>query len=210
MRKLSLSLIGLGILMLIAVILVTGHKAVKQTNPTNQQTVATITKKRPNQSTNGKAIVIYMTHTGNTEAVAKTIQQQVGADSFRLRTKETYPTSYQKMLKVARAEQNSDARPELSGRLPDLKKYTYIFLGYPIWLNKNPMAINTFLSHYSSFKGKTILPFTTSGSSGLGASLPELKQQAKHATFRSGLAITDSQLADRAQLVKTWLKRNKF
>jgi len=72
------------------------------------------------------------------------------------------------------------------------------------------MAINTFLSHYSSLKGKTILPFTTSCSSGLGASLPELKQQAKHATFRPGLAITDSQLADRTQLVKTWLKRNNF
>ncbi|WP_053072794.1 flavodoxin [Lactiplantibacillus herbarum] len=151
-----------------------------------------------------------MTHTGNTKTVAKAIQQQTGADIYQLETQEHYPTSYQKMLKVARAEQNNDARPVLAGKLPNLKNYRTIFIGYPIWLDKNPMAINTFLSHYSSFKGKTIIPFTTSGSSGLGSSVPELKKNAKDARFNKGLAITDDQLDDTNQIVKKWVKNNKF
>lgn len=210
MRKLSLILIGLGVLIIGGVLLVVHFNTDNHSGMTTSQPVATTTNKHSNKKANGKAIVIYMTHTGNTESVAKTIQKQVGADSYQLQTKEKYPTSYQKMLKVARSEQARNARPQLSGKLPNLKGYRYIFLGYPIWLDKNPMAINTFLTHYPSFKGKVILPFTTSGSSGLGSSMPQLKQNAKQAHFRTGLAITDDQLHDTTQLVKTWLAKNNF
>ena len=208
MRKLSLILIGLGTVIIIGILLITHINTDKNSGTTTNQTVATTQSN--NKRSDGKSIVIYMTHTGNTEAVAKTIQKQVGADIYHLQTKEKYPTSYQKMLKVARSEQNRNARPQLAGKSPDLKGYQYIFLGYPIWLDKNPMAINTFLNHYPSFKGKTILPFTTSGSSGLGSSLTELKQHAKQANFRSGLGITDDQLSDTTQLVKSWLAKNQF
>ena len=206
MRKLSLILIGLGAIIIVGVLLVTRINTDKNSGTTTNQTVAA-TK---NKQSDGKSIVIYMTHTGNTATVAKTIQKQVGADIYHLQTKEKYPTSYQKMLKVARSEQNRNSRPELTGKLPNLTGYKYIFLGYPIWLDKNPMAINTFLNHYPSFKGKTILPFTTSGSSGLGSSMPELKQYAKQASFRSGLGITDDQLGDTKQLVRSWLAKNHF
>ncbi|WP_338208439.1 flavodoxin [Lactiplantibacillus paraxiangfangensis] len=208
MRKLSLILVGLGAVIIVGVLLIVPINTDKNSGTTTNQTVATAQNNK--KQSNGKSIVIYMTHTGNTEAVAKTIQKQVGADIYHLQTKEKYPTSYQKMLKVARSEQKQNARPQLAGKLPNLKGYHYIFLGYPIWLDKNPMAINTFLSHYPSFKGKIILPFTTSGSSGLGSSLPELKQHAKQASFRSGLAITDDQLSHTKQLVKSWLTKNHF
>ncbi len=208
MRKLSLILIGLGAVIIVGVLLIVPINTDKNSGATTNQTVATAQNNK--KQANGKSIVIYMTHTGNTESVAKTIQKQVGADIYHLQTKEKYPTSYQKMLKVARSEQKQNARPQLAGKLPNLKGYHYIFLGYPIWLDKNPMAINTFLSHYPSFKGKIILPFTTSGSSGLGSSLPELKQHAKQASFRSGLAITDDQLSHTKQLVKSWLAKNHF
>lgn len=211
MRKLSLILIGLGGLMLVGILLVLHNNTNKHSRAANEQTVATAkTHQRANKQSTGKSIVIYMTHTGNTESAAKSIQRQVGADIYQLKTKETYPTSYQKMLKIARSEQNSQARPQLAGKLPSLKGYSHIFLGYPIWLDKNPMAIETFLTHYPSFKGQTILPFTTSGSSGLGASIPELKRTAKGAKFSQGLAITDDQLGETSQLVKAWLKKTYY
>jgi len=211
MRKIGLIVIGLGALILIGVVLIAHSNADKGSRGSNQQTVTrTAAHKRKASQTNRKSIVIYMTHTGNTKTVAKAIQQQTGANIYQLETQEHYPTSYPKMLKVARTEQNNDARPVLAGKLPNLKNYKTIFIGYPIWLDKNPMAINTFLSHYPSFKGITIIPFTTSGSSGLGSSVPELKKNAKDARFNKGLAITDAQLDDTNQIIKNWIKKNNF
>lgn len=211
MRKLGLITIGLGVLILVGIALVAHSNADKSSRGSNHQTVTgSAAHSRKTSQTNGKSIVIYMTHTGNTKTVAKAIQQQTGADIFQLETQEHYPTSYPKMLKIARTEQNNNARPALAGKLPNLKSYKHIFLGYPIWLDKNPMAINTFLSHYPSFKGQTIIPFTTSGSSGLGSSVPELKKNAKGAQFNEGLAITDSQLGDTNQIVKNWVKKNNL
>ncbi|RRK09945.1 flavodoxin [Lactiplantibacillus garii] len=210
MKKIGLTLMGMGLLIIIGILLVLRNNGTftPKHNQPSVSGVATRSEKRTSQARHkrGKVLVVYMSHTGHTKAVARAIHRQVGGDLYELKTREKYPQKYEKMLKIARKEQDQQRRPKLAGKLPDLKPYRTIVLGYPIWLDKNPMAINTFLNAYPTFKGKTILPFTTSGSSGLGSSLTELKANAKHAQFGKGLAITADELDDTSSLVKKWVQ----
>lgn len=207
MKKVGLTLMGMGLLIIIGILLVLQNNGTftPKHNQQNDGGVAMRSEKRTSQA-RGKVLVVYMSHTGHTKAVARAIHRQVGGNLYELKTQEKYPQKYEKMLKIARKEQDQQQRPKLAGKLPDLKPYRTIVLGYPIWLDKNPMAINTFLDAYPTFKGKTILPFTTSGSSGLGSSLTELKANAKHARFGKGLAVTADELNDTSSLVKKWVQ----
>lgn len=204
MKKIAVIIVGLGVIILGGVLIMLHINRDTQTATGTTGTVARTTTKQTSQ--HQKVLVVYMSRTGHTKQVAETIHQQVGGDLYHLQTVETYPKKYQQMLKVGQSEQDANARPKLKGKLPDLKQYQTIFLGYPIWWNKNPMAINTFLNHYPSFKGKTIYSFTTSGSSGLGDSLSELRSNAKGAKIGKGLPITNSQMDQATSMVKSWLK----
>lgn len=208
MKKIAMIIIGIGLLILVGVLIAlhVNHGTATATN--RNETVAQTTSSHTGK--HSKVLVVYLSRTGHTKQVAETIHRQVGGDFYRLETQETYPKKYQQMLKVAQSEQDANARPKLKGQLPDLTNYQTIFLGYPIWWNKNPMAINTFLSHYSNLKGKTIYPFTTSGSSGLGSSVAELRQNDTGAKFGKGLPITDSEMDQAPSMVKSWLKGLQF
>ena len=70
---------------------------------------------------------------------------------------------------------NPQARPALKGTKPDVAAYDVIFIGYPIWWNQAPRIINTFIESHD-LKGKTLVPFATSGGSGISNSLKELKR----------------------------------
>ena len=79
-------------------------------------------------------LVLYFSMSGNTEAVANFIHDEVGGDIVKLETKETYPDDYNDLLDIAQEEQSENARPELSTTIDNLDEYDTIFLGYPIWL----------------------------------------------------------------------------
>ena len=78
-----------------------------------------------------------------------------------------------------------DARPEIAGSVENMEDYDVIFLGYPIWWGDAPRIINTFLESYD-FSGKTIVPFCTSNSSGIGSSDRDLHSMASDADWLSG------------------------
>lgn len=205
MKRIAIVIVTIGILILGGVVISmheNNHKS--QSNRSS----ATVTKSHTNHK--GKTLVVYLSRTGHTQEVAQLIHREVGGDLLRLTTAKSYPKKYQDMLATAQSEQDANARPKLRGTLPNLDDYQTIFLGYPIWWNKNPMAINTFLNHYHSLEGKTIYPFTTSGSSGLGSSVSELKKNAPGAEFGKGLPITDDQMTRAPELVKNWVKEIGF
>ena len=94
------------------------------------------------------------------------------------------------------ADENS--RPALGGETLNLKDYDVVFLGYPIWWDLCPRPVNTFLEKYD-FSGKTVIPFATSGGSGMGRTVEELKRICPAARFLSGQVlngISDKGLAD--------------
>lgn len=158
---------------------------------------------RADAASDKKTLVVYFSRTGTTKKAAEQIQKLTGADIVRLKTKKTYPSDYDEMLDIAQEEQDSNARPELATQITGFKKYDTILLGFPIWWGEQPMAINTFLESYD-FSGKKVIPFCTSGGSGISASVRSMKKICKTASFGTGLDVTD---AGKSRLQK-WLQNN--
>lgn len=152
----------------------------------------------------GNILILYFSMTGNTEAVANFIHDEVGGDIVKLETQETYPDDYNDLLDVAQEEQSENARPELSTTIDNLDEYDTIFLGYPIWWGDMPMAIYSFLDNYD-LSGKTIAPFVTSGGSGLSGTPSNIKNEEPNANVVEGLSIYDSDARSSRNEVVDWL-----
>lgn len=157
----------------------------------------------------GDAVIIYFSHTGNTQQVADYIRDYTGAEVIRLEAAEAYPEDYEACYQRAVAEHAADARPALKTELVNLDSYDTVFLGWPCWDNSCPMLILTMLEQYD-FSGKTILPFTTSGSSGFGQSLAAIEGVCPEADYQRGLALTTENLANSEAEVAQWLQASGF
>ena len=155
-------------------------------------------------TSDGNILILYFSMTGNTEAVANFIHDEVGGDIVKLETEETYPDDYNDLLDVAQEEQSENARPELSTTIDNLDEYDTIFLGYPIWWGDMPMAIYSFLDNYD-LSGKTIAPFVTSGGSGLSGTPSNIKNEEPNANVVEGLSIYDSDARNSRNEVVDWL-----
>ena len=123
-----------------------------------------------------QAAVVFFSQTGNTAAIADHIANYMRADPIRLTAAEPYTDAdldYNDSSTRATVEQNaSETRPALA-ETPDLGAYDTVFLGYPIWWGKAPRVMCTF-AEACDLGGKTVVPFCTSGSSGIGGSADEL------------------------------------
>lgn len=142
---------------------------------------------------------------GNTEVVAKKIQEMTGSDLFEIDTVEAYPKDYTETTNVAMDEKRKNARPALTATIDNMDSYDVIYLGYPNWWGTFPMAVYTFLESYD-FTGKTIVPFCTHEGSGLGSSEREIKKLLPNAKVKSGLAIRGGSVKNADNLLKVWIK----
>ncbi len=153
----------------------------------------------PQQTSGKKALVVYFSRTGenyavgniakgNTHIVADMIAEMTGADTFEIKTVNPYPQSYKECTEVAKKELADNARPQLAGKVENMKDYDVIFLGYPIWWSDMPMPIYTFMESYD-FNGKTIIPFATSAGDVLTGKESTIPQYAKGAKVLQGLGI---------------------
>lgn len=123
-----------------------------------------------------KTLVVYFSCTGSTELVAEYITETLGADIYEIIPENPYTEADLAYYTNSRADQEQndpDARPAISGGVENMDIYDTIIIGYPIWHGQAPRIINTFLESYD-FSGKTILPFCTSHSSGIGSSADNL------------------------------------
>lgn len=156
----------------------------------------------------GRTLVVYFSRTNNTRIVAEQIHGLVGGDLFRVVPKTPYPEDYRETTRIARAELDNDARPEVAETIPvgEMDKYDVIFLGYPIWWGTMPMAYFTFLEQYD-FSGKTVIPFCTHGGSGLGRSTADIARLCPGATIREGLAIRGASAGQAGDDVADWLRK---
>ena len=120
-----------------------------------------------------KTLVVYFSNTGNTKTIAEYISEELGADLFEIIPAVPYTSAdldYNDSSSRSTIEQNdSSSRPEIANTVENMEQYDTISLGYPIWWGRAPQIISTFLESYN-FDGKTIVPFCTSASSGIGSS----------------------------------------
>jgi flavodoxin len=156
----------------------------------------------------GKALVAYFSRTGNTQKVALEVQSKTGGELWEMVADVPYSEDYQECVALARQELADDARPAISGQAPSLDGIDIVYLGFPIWCGDTPMIVKTFLES-SDFSGKTIAPFSTSGSSGIGTAQASIKLLCPGANVLDGLSINSSDLGDYERLVSEWLDASK-
>jgi len=136
-----------------------------------------------------KILVAYFSASGVTAKVAERLAGAVGADLFEIRPEVLYTkTDLNWMDKGSRSsvEMNDRAcRPAIAEKLGDMGSYTAVFVGFPIWWYREPSIIDTFMESYD-FSGKTVIPFATSGGSGLGDSAENMQALAKGARVLEG------------------------
>ena len=135
-----------------------------------------------------KSIVVYFSWSGVTESVAKEIASQTGSDIYRIEEAEPYTRDPKKVREVAQGEKKRNARPTIKGTLPDLSQYNTVYLGWPCWWSTAPMIMFTFLDQVD-LGGKTLAPFTTSGATGFGSSLRDIKKVEPNAIQTKGLSL---------------------
>ena len=167
------------------------------------------TEGHQNNQASENVLVLYFSHTGNTETVANFIHEAVGGDIVKLETEEQYTDNYNDLLDIAQEEKNENARPALSTQIENIDDYDTIFLGYPIWWADCPMAIYTFLDEYD-LSGKIIAPFVTSGGSGLSGTPNDIQNEEPNATVTEGLSIRDDNVENSQSEVNEWLSEIGF
>lgn len=116
-----------------------------------------------------KTLVAYFSATGNTKPLAEYTSDVLGADLYEIVPEDPYTDEDLDYNNDCRAnkEQNDEAcRPGISNKLESLKEYDTVFIAFPIWWGKEPKIVDTFMESYD-FSGKTVIPFCTSGSSGI-------------------------------------------
>ena len=158
----------------------------------------------PTAGDSSSVLIAYFSWSGNTEQVARIIQQETGGDLFEITPATAYTDDYNELLDIAQQEQSDNARPELAGQVENWEQYDTIFIGYPNWWNDAPMAVYTFLESYD-WDGKTLIPFNTSASGGFGRSLSGLEESASGAAILEGISFTERTLGDAQSEVTAWL-----
>lgn len=143
----------------------------------------------PNTNTGNKILVAYFSATGTTRTLAEYAANSLDADLYEIVPEVPYTAddlNYNNSASRANREQNdSSARPAISGSVENMEDYNVVLLGYPIWHGQAPKIIHTFLESYD-FSGKTVVPFCTSHTSGIGSSDISLHALAPGADWQSG------------------------
>lgn len=176
---------------------VQGSKKTIDTPPANE-TVSTESKKEEAEvNTETNILVAYFSATDTTESLAKYAAEILGANIYKIIPEDPYTEkdlAYYTNGRADREQNDTSARPAISGSVENMEQYDTILLGYPIWHGQAPRIISTFLESYD-FSGKTFLPFCTSHSSGIGSSdtnLHSLSESAKWLDGRRFAAGTSS------------------
>lgn len=133
-------------------------------------------EKEKNVQMNSSVLVVYFSVTGTTKQIAQNITELLNVDIYEIVPEQPYTDAdlaYYTNGRADREQSDSSVRPAIFGSVENIDKYDTIILGYPIWHSQAPRIISTFLESYD-FSEKTIIPFCTSHSSGIGSSDTDL------------------------------------
>ncbi len=136
-----------------------------------------------------KALVAYFSASGVTKKLSENLAKAIGADLFEIVPEKLYTDSdlaWQNQNSRSSVEmKDRSSRPGIASKVEDMAQYDVVFVGFPVWWYREPSIIDTFAESYD-FNGKTIVPFATSGSSGIGDSSKNLAELAKGAKVEEG------------------------
>lgn len=151
-----------------------------------------------------KKLVAYFSASGTTAKVAKKMAETIGADLFEIKPEIPYSgadLNWQNKNSRSSVEMNDrSSRPAIAVKAVNMPQYDVVFVGFPVWWYREPSIIDTFMESYD-FAGKTVIPFATSGGSGLGDSAANMQKLAKGAKVVNGKRFSGSASAEE---LKAW------
>ncbi len=156
----------------------------EETNVTSEDTTA----EQPTES--GKdVLVVYFSATGTTKDVAEKIAKITNGDVYEIVPEQPYTSDdlnwNDKNSRTTKEQNDSKSRPGIASEPVSLEGYKTIYIGYPIWWGEAPRIMDTFVEKYN-FDGKTVIPFCTSGGSGIGRSGKILEENAGSGNWLDG------------------------
>lgn len=171
-------------------------KVSEATKAANETKTADETKAESNDTeSSSKTLVVYFSATGTTKGVAEQIASALNADTYEITAAQPYTSddlNYSDSNSRTTKEQNDKTvRPEIGSEKANLDGYDTIFIGFPIWWGEEPRIMDTFVESYD-FSGKTMIPFCTSGGSGIGSSGDNLKANAGSGEWKDGARLSGS------------------
>ncbi len=153
-----------------------------------------------------KIAVVYFSATGTTARVAERLARVTGGELYAIVPAQPYTSAdldWNDKQSRSSAEMNDpESRPSLGGRRADISSCDIVFIGYPIWWNLAPRIINTFIEHHD-LKGKTLIPFATSGSSSIAGSVAALKASYPALNWKEGRRLNGADEKD----IRSWIEK---
>ena len=174
------------------------------TEPSESSSTAPAESEPETQPETGKTLVVYYSASGNTERVANDIAEAAGADLFEIVPTEVYTSDDQHRTNPdspgSREQDDASLRdvPLTTTEVPDWDSYDTVFIGYPIWWGIAAWPVDTFVKN-NDFTGKTVIPFATSSSSGMGQSGSLLADMAGTGEWQEGQRFSSGVSSDDVQ-----------
>ncbi len=169
-----------------------------------------------------KILIVYLSRTNNTKAIAEIIQKNVGGTLVALELEKPYPENYQATVQQVVSENETGYLPPLKTKIDSIQNYDVVFVGFPTWGMKLPPPMKSFLHQYD-LSGKTVIPFNTNAGYGAGSSFQTVKElcpnskvlegfEIKGGVERDGLflVIKDEKAKEAETKVKQWLQKIKL
>lgn len=119
-------------------------------------------------------LIVYLSRTRNTQAVAEIIHDAVGGTLVGLELKTPYPENYAAIVAQVAKEDEVGYLPPLTTRIADIRQFKTVFIGFPTWGMQLPPPIKSFLKEYD-LRGKTVIPFNTNAGYGVGSSIQQVR-----------------------------------
>ncbi len=145
-----------------------------------------------------KILVAYFSASKTTEHAAKEIAQAVGADLYEICPDKAYTAAdlnWNDKKSRSTVEMNDPVcRPKIAGTVEHMEQYDTVLIGFPIWWYVEPRIVDTFLESYD-FSGKTVIPFATSGGSGIGGAEKSLREHCPKANWKPGKLVNSKAAA---------------
>ena len=174
------------------------------TEPSESSSTTPAESEPGTQPETGKTLVVYYSASGNTERVARDIAEAAGADLFEIVPTEVYTSDDLDWTnpdsRVSREHDDESLRdvPLTTTEVPDWDSYDTVFIGYPIWWGIAAWPVDTFVKN-NDFTGKTVIPFATSSSSGMGQSGSLLADMAGTGEWQEGQRFSSGVSSDDVQ-----------
>ncbi|SFO87414.1 Flavodoxin [Chitinophaga sp. YR627] len=152
-----------------------------------------------------KVLIVYLSRTGNTKAIAEIIYKHVGGNLVALELEKPYPQNYQATVQQVALENESGFLPQLKTKIDSIEGYDAVFVGFPTWGMQLPPPMKSFLHSYD-LSNKMVIPFNTNGGYGIGSSFDKVRELCPDSDVPEGFTMTGGSERDGKLLVITGSK----